>query len=87
MVKDTQFLHALGLMDRAYSAKEIKANEYGIGDLINDAFQKHGMWAESYISGNGYGISDGIGGVLDRAQAYKELANRVKPGFDYKKYL
>ena len=89
MVKDTKFLHALGLMDRAYSAKEIKANEYEIGLLINEAFGSQGMWAEAYISGKhsygGEGISDGSG--ISRAQAYKELANRVKPGFNYKKYL
>lgn len=88
MVKDTKFLHALGLMDRAYSAKEIKANEDEVSLLINQAFGSQGMWAEAYSGGkHTYGDENTTGSGISRAQAYKELANRVKPGFNYKKYL
>ena len=86
MVKDTQFLHALGLMNRDYSAKEIEANEDDVSRLISKAFGSKDMWAEAYIEGeHTYGF--GNGREISRAQAYKELANRVKPGFDYEKYL
>ena len=86
MVKDTKFLHALGLMDRAYSAKEIKANEDEVSHLISEAFGSQDMWAEAYIDGkHSYGDDDY--NHYTRAQAYKALADKVKPGFNYRKYL
>lgn len=86
MVKDSKFLHALGLMDRAYSAKEIKDNKTGISTLINEAFGSQGMWVEAETGlKNVYGDDDY--NDYTRAQAYKALADKVKPGFNYRKYL
>ena len=88
MVKDSKFLHALGLMDRAYSAKEIKVNEAEISSLISQAFGSQNMWVEAGTDfKNVYGDENTDGSGMGRAQAYKALADKVKPGFNYRKYL
>ena len=94
-VKDTQFLHALGILDRAYTASEVQSNFQDIFDKINMAPALNGAGffiSASDVYENDYRILALEMGEDDewmsRSEFYKRLCEHVgKPDFDYKKYL
>lgn len=87
-MKDSQFLHAIGLLDRTYSLEDIEENGDAIRSAVNDAFGKVDMYADaSDRYRNTYGEKEGLYGEVGRAEAYKILCQVYKPGFDYKQFL
>lgn len=94
-VKDTQFLHALGLLDRTYTDSEIQNDIYDIYTRINDALENFSSSLYMEVNEkrvNDYRLMTGHMGddyiALTRAEFYAKVCEEVgQPGFDYKKYL
>lgn len=95
-VKDTQFLHALGLMDRSYTAADCKNNFTAISNEIDDAiFHLVGNHSGYYTnpskdSANTYHFrSEGEETQnLTREQFLQRICYAAGKGnFDYKPYL
>ena len=97
-VKDTQLFHALGLIDRAYTASEVQNNPDAVAGKLN--------WALSHFTGNHSAYLVGVN--ANSANSYEfcymednepgtnytreEFLSRVcdlagKPNFDYTPYL
>ena len=95
-VKDTQFLHALGLLDKSYTAAECKKDPNQVLMAIDSAVYK--------VTGNHWGYA--VGANANSANTYSYYANGEdtkqltreqflsnicnlagKPNFDYTPYL
>ena len=98
-VKDTQFLHALGLINRAYTASEVQSNPAAVDEVINGALWSidggHNSWIEMGVnvnSANHYGRSYIEDNEPPEKYSRKYFLAEVcelagKPNFDYTPYL
>ena len=97
-VKDTQFLHALGLIDKAYTAAECKQDLGYVSEVINTA-----VWNLTGTNHSAYGVGvnensantysyNDFGMDISENFTREEFLSTVcrlagKPNFDYKPYL
>ena len=92
-VKDTQFLHALGILDREYTASEIQSNPKAVESAIHWAMNdtKQGLWLEFELDLNGnnrYRNRAWENPNCPRDVMLKMIAEAEgKPDFDVSKYL
>ena len=97
-VKDTQFLHALGLIDKSYTAAECEKNIGHVSEVINEAVWKasgiHYHWGYSVdVNANSANTYSYYANGEDTKSFTREEFLKIvcheagKPNFDYKPYL